>query len=797
MKLVLTGASCAAAPETSEAALSPLRSDVIFGGLKRALLISSIAGASLMVTAMPSLAQVSAPAESDVESGEIVITADKRSSTTVLAAPTSIQAISGDALQAQGVAGFADVAGQIPGLVLQDLGPGDRKYIIRGISSTGQSTTGVYYDEAVISGSNANDGGGFQTDIRLYDLDHVEVLRGPQGTLYGAGSMSGTVRFITNKPDLNDFGGYITGEMSDTSEGAENYGVNGALNLPIVEDVAALRLVGWGIADSGFIDQVRVGATLPNELGYLENINNEDVLGGRASLRVRPNNALTVDLSYTRQHSESDGSSRYTPEGVTAFDFPPSPIIEGCDLCNTDISRSPRTDDAEVYSLTASYDTSFGTFTATTNQFNRDFEYNIDQSAILATFSVFIPAEVFETVAREVNSSEIRFASDFDSPVNFVAGLYRQHEISNLDIAMLTTNGDGVPTGSFSRDDAQDALLNPGVGSTIFGRRDDRESTQYAAFGEATWEVTPRLELSAGVRYFEEEMDGVQETTHAFGGGPTDPPIQDETQSNEKVTGKLNLAYRFSEDLLFYATVAQGFRSGGLNSRNSIFEVIPPSFGPDSLIDYEAGIKGRLFDGRLEYQVNAFFIDWTDIQVQQVTQIGSLHYTGNAGNAESKGIEFEFVARPTDELTINFAGSVQDAYLTEGATPDQYAANSTLGLTDDQMPDVAPFQFALGLNYTTPLYASSDWTGTLAADISYQGERNAYFEASPFNLALDSYTLLNLRASVSNDVWTATLFARNATDERAQVSAINSNQDPHALTTVRPRTIGIAITRDF
>jgi iron complex outermembrane recepter protein len=789
MKPTLTRASDAAASGMSEKAVS---------GLKRALMISSIAGASLMMTAMPSLAQVSTPADgAEVDDSQIVITADKRSSTTVLATPTSIQAISGEALQEQGVAGFADIAGQIPGLVLQDLGPGDRKYIIRGISSTGQSTTGVYYDEAVISGSNANDGGGFQSDIRLYDLDHIEVLRGPQGTLYGAGSMSGTVRFITNRPDLDEVGGYITGEISDTSEGAENYNANGALNLPIVEGVAALRLVGWGISDSGFIDQVRVGATLPNERGFVENVNNEDVLGGRASLRVQPNTALTLDLSYTRQHSESNGSSRYTPEGVTAFDFPPSPIIQGCDLCNTDISRSPRTDDAEVYSLTATYDASFGTFTATTNQFNRDFEYNIDQSAILATFSVFIPAEVFETVGRRVNSSEIRFASDFDSPVNFVAGLYRQEETSDLDIAMLTTNGDGVPTGSFSRDDSQDALLNPGVGSTLFGRTDHRESTQYAVFGEATWQATPRLELSAGLRYFEEEMEGVQETTHGFGGGPTAGPIADDPQSNDKVTGKLNLAYRFNEDLLFYATVAQGFRSGGLNARNSIFEVIPPSFGPDSLIDYEAGIKGRLFDGLLEYQVNAFFIDWSDIQVQQVTQVGALHYTGNAGNAESKGIEFEFVARPTDALRINFAGSFQDAFLTEGATPDQYAANSTLGLTGDQMPDVAPFQFALGLNYTVPLSASGDWNGTLAADISYQGERNAYFESSPFNLTLDDYTLLNLRAAVSNDVWSATLFARNATDERAQISAINSNQDPHALTTVRPRTIGIAITRDF
>jgi outer membrane receptor protein involved in Fe transport len=239
---------------------------------QRALLIAGVAGASLL-TGMPCMAAAAQAAQNvgidgnatdgdNVGITEIVVTASKRDATTVLKAPTSIQAISGESLQKQGVIGFMDVAGKIPGLAVQDLGPGDRKYVIRGISSTGASTTGVYYDEAVISGSNANDGGGFQSDIRLYDLDRIEVLRGPQGTLYGAGSMSGTIRFITKKPDLNEFSGYASGEVSSTSHGGTNYNANGALNLPVVSDKVALRLVGWGIDDSGFIDQVRVGRQL-------------------------------------------------------------------------------------------------------------------------------------------------------------------------------------------------------------------------------------------------------------------------------------------------------------------------------------------------------------------------------------------------------------------------------------------------------------------------------------------------------------------------------------------------------
>lgn len=739
---------------------------------------------------------VNGPASMD----EIVITANKRNATTVLKAPMSIQAISGETLQKQGVSGFMDVAGKIPGLAVQDLGPGDRKYVIRGISSTGASTTGVYYDEAVISGSNANDGGGFQSDIRLYDLDRVEILRGPQGTLYGAGSMSGTIRFITRKPDLNDFGGYLTGEVSRTAHGAGNYDANGGLNLPLIPGIAALRVVGWGVDDSGYIDQIRVGAGTANPLGLVRNINNDKVLGGRAILRVQPITNLTIDASYTRQRATTNGSSRYTPEGVSGFAIPGTPAVEGCDLCNTDVGLAPRIDNLEVYSLTANYRTKYGTFTATTNQFNRHHDYNIDNTAILTTFGLPIPAVAYEQVGRKVNSSEIRFASTFDFPVNFVVGGFRQREISDLDVALLAINGEGVAIGRFSPLNSQDALLNPGVGSTFFGRTDHRASTQYAAFGEATWTPIPKLKLIGGLRYFTETLNGFQQETHPFGGfsggQQSLAPVVDQQQTNRKITVKANASYAFNEQVLVYATASSGFRSGGLNPP-SPFEAIPPSFGPDTLWNYEVGAKGRLFGRALEYQVDAYLIDWTAIQVGEVTKIAALNYIGNAGNAVSKGIEFEFTARPIEHLTASFAGSIQDAYLTKGASPEEFAANPTRGVTGDKLPDVAPFQYALGLDYTAPLRFAGNWTGTLAADVTYQGKRNAYFGANPYNIKLEPYTLINLRASISNGLWRATLFVRNLTDKRAQVSAINSAQDPHALITVRPRTVGLTVTRNF
>src|ERR1700721_689472 len=201
-------------------------------GHKKSSAMLAAGPAMTALTGLPLAAQGDASGATDSSLNEIVVTANKLNAQKVLDIPVSIQAISGDALQAAGASGIMSIAGDIPGLSIQDLGPGDKKYVIRGINSTGDSTTGGYYGEAVISGSNSDDGGGFESDIRLYDMDRIEVLRGPQGTLYGASSMSGTIRFITNKPDLTDFGGYITVEASDNSHGSGNYDFNGGANRP-------------------------------------------------------------------------------------------------------------------------------------------------------------------------------------------------------------------------------------------------------------------------------------------------------------------------------------------------------------------------------------------------------------------------------------------------------------------------------------------------------------------------------------------------------------------------------------
>jgi outer membrane receptor protein involved in Fe transport len=763
--------------------------------------------ATLAQIPLSALGQTAASSSGGLE--EIVVTANKLNTQRVLDMPSSIQAISGESLRLAGDSQFMDIAGEIPGLSVQDLGPGDKKYVIRGINSTGDSTIGLYYGEAVISGSNANDGGGLTSDIRLYDLDRIEVLRGPQGTLYGASSMSGTIRFIPKSPDLNSTGGYLSVEGSDTSHGSGNFNVNGAGNLPIIDGVLALRLVGWETKDSGYIDQIRVGT-----VGLIRGQNNDDVAGGRAILRYQANDNLNIEASYTGQRETSDGSSRYTPAGVTSWGTTPSstgsnpiPKVQGCDLCNTDVTQSPWVDNLSVYGLKFDYKFANGTLTGTTNQYNRKLNFNFDSTPILVSFGVPVPGESIEPQTRNLNSSELRYASDFASPVNFVAGVYRQHETNDLIVNVIATDDLGLPGGPFSRENSQDALNFPGVGHTFFGRTDNRTTTEYAGFGEVTWKVTDALTATGGLRYFTENLEGVQEQTHPFGGFPPsgDPgSIADPSQTFNKVTWKENISYKINDGLLAYETVSTGFRGGGLNAVSEPFEPIPRSFAPDTLINFEVGAKGRLAEGMFDYQADVYLIRWNNIQVNETTADAAFNYTGNAGTARVKGVEFELGARPMEYLRATIAGSYQHAYLTDGATGAQKDANPTLGLTGEDIPNVPRFQVNVGVNYTRPI--NSAWNGMIAVDANYRGAEDSYFASAytgpkakpiPLNIPLASYALANLRIGVLNNLWNITAFVRNVTNKRAEVSAINSPQDPEALLTVRPRTIGLTVNRNF
>jgi outer membrane receptor protein involved in Fe transport len=746
-------------------------------------------------------ADVSSPENSSVALSEVVVTADKRGEESIQSIPTTIQAISGDTLERTGAVEFSDFSGQVAGLTYDDLGPGDKKYVIRGITSTGPATVGVYYDEAVITGSNSNDGGGRQPDIRLFDLDRIEVLKGPQGTLYGASSMSGTIRYITKKPVLDRMEGYIHGEGSSTSEGGGNYNFNGALNLPVVNGVLALRLVGWDVQNSGFIDDIRIPA------GPVDNANWEKTEGGRALLRWVPMDALDVVASATVQTLKTGGSARYTPPGVLSFGdsaatpAPGYPRVLGGDLKNTDLTLSPWDENMQIFGLTANYTTPVGVVTATTNYFNRRVDFNFDSTPILFFFGVPIPGITQEPQNRRIVSSELRYASKLDFPVNFVMGGFSQREHNDFTVHVIKSNLFGVANGPFSGLNSDDALTNPD-GNTFFGRYDNNIIKQYAAFGEVTWQATEQLSALLGVRYFHSSQESFQAQTHPFGGF-SGSPVGEQTNSfaGNKTTFKANVSYK-TDLALLYATVSEGFRVGGTNAADLPFASnIPRTYNPDQLRNYELGVKSEFLDRRVRLNAAAYAIRWSDIQIQSLDTTGAFPFVTNGGTASVDGFELELQTLLAPGLELDLTGTYENARLTSDQPNDCFnkdgtPCNPNVGFNGDVLQEVPKFLANAALSYSVPLAA--DLTANFRADVQYRDATKTQTNPlSKFSVPLAPYTLLNLRAGVDWNEWNATFFVKNVTDKRAQVDAISSDQDPLAYITVRPRTIGGTITRKF
>lgn len=759
-------------------------------------LLASALGVLLASAAMPGLAQTAQTATPDAAQSEttvpdIIVSASKRGDESIRDVPITVQALTGDTLSKSGITQFAEYATRVPGLAFQDLGPGDKKYVIRGINSTGAATVGAYYDEAVITADNRNDGGGRNVDLKLYDISRIEVLKGPQGTLYGASSESGTIRIITNKPDTHKFGGYVAGEVSGTNKGGANYNINGAINLPIVDDKLALRLVGWFVNDSGFIDQVRIPS------GRVNNVNTDETSGGRALLRYTPIENLTITASATYQKQHSDGSSRYTPPGTRSFSTVGFPAVPGGDLINTDLTLSPYDDTAQIYSLTGEYDFSAGNITATTNYFDRDILFNFDSSPILFFFGVPIPGITIQPQSRRIWSNELRYASKFSGPFNVVVGGFYSKELSNFDVQVVRSNNLGAPRGVFSRLNADDALSNPD-GNTFFGRFDNNRLNQYAFFGEATYALAPQLSVTGGARYFRSTLTSRQETTHPFGGfGPNPPGVLGNNDADSKVTWKGNASWKPNRGVLIYATAASGFRVGGLNQADLPFASgIPRAYRSDSLINYELGTKLTLAGGKVTVDAAIYHIDWSNIQVRAVDATGAFPFTTNAGGAAVNGVEADVNAVLATGVTLDIAGSYQRAFLTSNQ-PGGVPRDPALGLTGDNIPNVPRFSGSVNLDINRPLTGSLNYV--IHVDTNYRGSSHTTLGRTRdrFDVPLGDYSLTNLRVGVEDGAWRLAVFARNLFDARPQIDAISSSQDPLAFITVRPRTLGISASRKF
>ncbi|EED36464.1 TonB-dependent receptor [Luminiphilus syltensis NOR5-1B] len=693
---------------------------------------------------------------------EIVVTARKRGEELLQNTPLSIRALTSDTLQDAGIQQFEDWARMVPGITFKDLGPGEKTIVTRGLVSTGAATTAVYFDETNITAFNDGEGGGRNVDIKLFDIDRVDVLRGPQGTIYGASALGGVIRIETAKPDLNEFSGAIKADIGYTASGAENYSFNGHVNIPIIEDVLGLRLVAWNVDNSGFIDNIRLGR---NE------INDEQTSGFRAIARYVPSDRLTLTASATVQNQEIGDGVRYNRVGDAALVYPgEQPFSITGDLQNSDFTVNERSDDPRIYSLTADYDFKYGNIVATTNLYDREVEFNFDSTPILLFFGVPIKAISSFPEEREIWSNEIRFNSSFDGPLQVLAGVFHQEEKIDSASRVFTVDNDG--------------LINEPSPSVLWVVR-DREFDETAVFGEVSFDVTSQWNLTVGARYAEFDFVTDEEALVPFFGPPTGPePTKTGSDSTDIL--RFNTSYQISDDHMVYATASEGFRRGGLNLNafGALFD-IPETFGSDSLWNYEIGAKTSWFDRRLTVNATLYRLDWSDIQVETVDELGGIEYFANAGEAQVDGVELEVFARPISGLDITATLGWTRAELTEDPPPPSN------GLDGDEINNVPEWTASLSAQYTWPVF--SDFDGFVRADMDYTDGSNTRIAGSrdPFNVALESYELVNLRAGIENESWRITAYADNVFDEITQNDAINEVTNILAYFTTQPRTIGV------
>ncbi|MDX2143509.1 MAG: TonB-dependent receptor [Rhodospirillaceae bacterium] len=725
-------------------------------------------------------------AESAIE--EIVVTALKRE-TALTETPLAITALSGNVLDAIGARDFNLYFRQVPGLTAIDSGAGRKRYILRGVNNLGsgqsQATVAQYLDEVPITNNFDQ-----QPDPYLIDIERVEVLRGPQGTLFGARSMAGTVRTITRKPRLNQQEGRFSATASTTRFGAGNASAEGVFNAP-VSDGAALRLAAYYSFENGYIDNVFPGGRFVANPAQLppgvpvpppitlapitqENFSDVKTYGGRAAWRWLASDRLTVDIMALVQKSSITGVPFYNV-GSTGD--------EANGLITAIVGETGNDDELWVASTTAAYDLEIAELTAIASYAKRD---NFVLSAANAAGALFSggPGSTrnFGSNTRSW-TFEGRLTSTHDGPWQWIAGAYA-----------FTQNSSGR-----SREFV--AFGGVTVQESLFKNLTD----ELSAFGELSYSPVEHLTLTTGIRYSDYRNRLERNFIVPPPGGIIRPgPDPNPPRFNEgSTTLKFSADFEVSEDMLIYATASQGFRPGGFNGNAAPgFINIPVEFASDSLWNYEVGAKASALDQRLNASGALYRIDWTDMQVESFIRAplgpGIIAFTTNASSARITGFEFESRAQVTDTVSVSLTfNHFFKAALTEDGPVSPIGLAPKAG---DRLPYNSKTSFTLGGEVRTDLTDALE--GFVRLDISYTGGRTTGFRPqldngqpnNAYNRFAD-YGLMNARVGVSSGPWRLTASIDNLTDARPVLQQLNFAPLPVTTrVTQKPRTIGLNLS---
>jgi iron complex outermembrane receptor protein len=671
--------------------------------------------------------------------------------------PMQVDTLSTEKLQQSGAKTLTDYLGDQPGVDVKTTGgAGTGAINVRGVSTGDQtiSTVGVYIDDVAIGSSSAYAAGATTAlDMSLLDLNHIELLRGPQGTLYGAGAMGGLLKYVTNEPDTYEFSGKVSLGGTLTKRGGPGNTQSAVVNIPLKEDVAGLRISAFRDHVGGYVDAVGPASGTRINGGY--------TVGARVSLLVEPLARLKIRLTATQQDIKRDGAD------YVDYDVNTGQPVYGGSTRKLSV-REPYSVKVKVAAADIEYDFGWARLNSITSTQRTDFAQRSDYSG------VYGPAVGLDTVIADLRAKaerttqEFRLTSQAGGQFEWLAGLYYNREKgSNHQTDTGVTDGD---------------LLFADIPSNY------REK---AIYGDVTWNATRSISLTGGVRIARNSQDYVVAADGLLVGGPV-TFVGDSAETSK--TYLLTAKYALTPTSNVYARVASGYRPGGPNpaSRDANGNaLVPPTFQHDSLWSYEAGYKADLLEKSLSIQAAVYDIRWS--QIQQYFAVNGVNVIVNGGRAHIQGAELSATYRPTSQLSIGGGLSYTDARLSEDAPG--------LALAGSRLPNTPRFSANFSANYGFELGGRAAYVGISQRLVS---SRNAGFDGSAAlpQYRLPGYGLTDLQAGVDLERFQIALFVRNLFDRRAQIGGETNLVaagvgGPVMVNEARPFTIGTTLTAKF
>uniref|UniRef100_UPI0035CA54A7 TonB-dependent receptor n=1 Tax=uncultured Sphingomonas sp. TaxID=158754 RepID=UPI0035CA54A7 len=756
--------------------------------------LSSAGQACAQVAPAPTSASDESPVSDDL--GDIIVTANKRNES-LIKVPQSLTAISGDALAYRNQTRIEDFAAQVPGFNLQSFGNKGLKLILRGINAgAAAATTAVVIDETPFSYQSGLALGDRNTaNIDTFDMERIEVLKGPQGTLYGASAEGGLLKYVTNKPDPKKLEAAVEASGETVAHGGTGGAFKAMINLPFWDGKGAIRASGFYAEVPGYADNVLIGRN---------DTNNGHRYGGRISILLAPTEDFSVRLTASRQDQRffDDGSIDVVGSDSDPYNPPANQFdaASGGRLVHNSYYGNPSNNTYELANLTANWDIGFADLVSSTSYGKLSSQFRLDITT--GSYSPGVTyAEGFgngyasplairtrQTNAGRRWNQELRLTSKPDSSIggmklDWLLGGFFAHESNTFDQFFQFVN---IPTNQELTTPA------PGGGSTL-----PSTYREFSAFGNATLHISDKLFVQGGIRYAHINQSSTVTSYPGFFTGATSIVVNPTlTSSENKATWSAQVGYNVTSNSLIYGRVATGYRSGGPQ-----FAIpgapadVPLTYKPDSLTNYEVGFRTSLLHKMLTIDVAAFYIDWKDVQVTTSyrSTISGIEYqiTGNAGAASSKGVEWAFGLSPVKGLKLSTTGAYTEAHLTKDA-PD------LPGFKGDDLAFVPRWSTSVSLDYEARL--SDGVKGFAGVSWDYTGKRFADFSLySVSHFELPSYSSASGQAGVDFGKYSASLYVRNLTDERG-ITTYGQNGGYNFTgnaTIIQPRTIGIKLTARY